>query len=143
MRLIDDLRDDLGALRSDRKALKNFGLVVGGVLLLLSVAEWWRVRHGAVWIAAGSAGLLLAILGLALPSSLRRLHRWWMAAAFLLGWFVSRLVLILLFYGVLTPVAVAARLAGKKFLDLPFREDRKSYWVARGVRPTTSYDRMI
>ncbi len=143
MRLIDDVREDLRTLGRDRKTLRNFGLLVGGVFLLLGLVGAWRGHFAPGWLIVAALGAILILLGLAVPASLRWPHRSWMAAAFALGWFVSRLVLLLLFYGVMTPVAVAARLAGKRFLDVRFREGRESYWVPRGGKKQTGYERMI
>jgi hypothetical protein len=44
---------------------------------------------------------------------------------------MTRVILTVLFYLVLTPIAVTARLFGKQFLDLSFRDPKDSYWVLR------------
>jgi hypothetical protein len=64
----------------------------------------------------------------------------WLAAG--LGWWVSRVVLFVIFFLVLTPVALLARLLGKRFLDLGRGGQAKSYWVARDRGRPSKYDRM-
>jgi hypothetical protein len=79
-------------------------------------------------------------VGAKLPQPLRTPYRMWMAFALALGWVVSRLVLVLLFALVLTPVALVARLAGKRFLDLRADPSAQTYWVPREQR--SQYEKM-
>ena len=51
--------------------------------------------------------------------------------AFSLGWFVSRLVLTAIFLLVVTPIALVARLAGKRFLETRPEPGATSYWLRR------------
>jgi hypothetical protein len=124
------------------RALRRFGLAVGGVLLALAGWLLWRGRPPAAWLAAGLPGALLAALGLLAPAALRGSHRAWMALALALGWVTSRLVLLLIFSLLLTPLALVARLVGKRFLAM--RPDRaaSSYWVARPPDRRDDYTKM-
>jgi hypothetical protein len=53
-----------------------------------------------------------------------------MVVAFPIGWTVFRLVLGAFFYGILTPVAVVMRVAGRDALNLR-RRDVRSYWTVK------------
>ena len=53
-----------------------------------------------------------------------------MTLAVVMGWFMTRLILSLLFFLVLTPIGLAGRLAGKEFLVSP-AEGGESYWIRR------------
>jgi hypothetical protein len=48
-----------------------------------------------------------------------------------LAWTVSTLLLVLIYYVVLTPIAVASRLLGRDPLQRKFDRDAPSYWVKR------------
>jgi hypothetical protein len=53
-----------------------------------------------------------------------------MTIALTIGWFMSRVILILLFFLILTPPAIFSRLFGKKYIDTNFRQNwQPSYWV--------------
>jgi hypothetical protein len=54
-----------------------------------------------------------------------------MTLAILIGWFMTRIILSILFYLVLTPTRLLARLFGKQFLDLKMDNSKKSYWNYR------------
>lgn len=67
-----------------------------------------------------------------LPHFLKPVFKVWMAFAELLGWIMTRVILIILFYAVLTPTALVARVVfRKRFLDLYFEDSKKSYWHSR------------
>ena len=69
---------------------------------------------------------MLLLGGLLNPKALERVYAVWMGIAFALGWVVSRAILILLFYFVITPIGIVARLSGKKFIDITFPQASES-----------------
>jgi len=103
--------------------LLSLGLGVLGALFL------WRGK-GEPMIFFGLAALFL-VLGLALPVVLRPVQRGWMAFAIVLGWVMTRVILVVLFFVGITPVALIARVVGKRFLSLGFEPERESYWERR------------
>lgn len=135
------LREELKQLDTSPRALRRFGLMVGGVCLLLGL--WFFVRHKpwAPWFAL--PGAPLAFLGAIAPKSLRTVYLGWMALAIVLGTVVSILLLTLLFFGVVTPIGWVARLCGRDFLNRKFEPGTASYWLRRErrPRPKQSYER--
>jgi hypothetical protein len=77
-------------------------------------------------------GALLFIFGLLLPNFLSGVYKIWMGLAFALGWVVSRILLIILFYLGITTIGFIAKIFGKKFLDIKFRDNKNTYWIERG-----------
>ena len=139
MRWIEDVRAGLARVDGSPRALRRFGLAVGGVLLLIAGWLAWRDRASPAWLLPGA---LLAALGALAPRALGRAHRGWMALALALGWVTSRLVLLLVFALLLTPLALAARLLGKRFLELRPDRGAASYWVARPQDRRDDYTKM-
>lgn len=43
---------------------------------------------------------------------------------------MTRVILIVLFYLIITPMGLLAKLFGTSFLDMKFKEKKESYWVA-------------
>jgi hypothetical protein len=138
MRWTDDVREELARLDGTPAALRRFAFAVGAVLALLGGWALWRGRwFGGVVLAGHAVGVTLA--GLLAPARLARIHRAWMALAFALGWLTSRLVLTLLFLLVVTPVGLAARLLGKRFVERRPDRGAASYWQARPPQRRVDY----
>ena len=70
-------------------------------------------------------------LGLVLPFILKPIYLLWMIFSVLLGWFMTRVILISLFYLVMTPIGVISRLFGNKFLELKMDKKNRTYWNHR------------
>lgn len=130
MSWIKDVKDELKALEISTKALRNFGLLVGGIFLLIGIWIYYSSQSfvGNIFIAVGS---LLMIFGVFVPNSLANVYKIWMGLAFAMGWLVSRILLTILFYLGITVIGLIAKIAGKKFLDVKFRDGKNSYWVLR------------
>lgn len=58
-------------------------------------------------------------------------YKGWMAFARALGWLNTRILLVLFFYLIITPVAVLARLFGKDLLSQRLAPEAKSYWIPK------------
>jgi hypothetical protein len=123
------IREELKQLKTDPRALRKFGLMVGGVLALLGL--WCWLRHKPAWPYLLAPAAPLLVLGLAWPASLRRIYLGWMAMAITLGLIVSTVLLTLFFYLVITPVGLLARLLGRDFLSRQLDPKATSYWLAR------------
>ena len=122
---------ELQSLSTTPRDLRKFGLMVGGVFLLLGGLFFWRHRSAAPWLI--TPGVILFGLGLGAPLSLRKIYIAWMAMAFSLGLIVSTVLLTLFFFVVVTPIAWIAKLSGKDFLSLRMDPFAKSYWRLRTV----------
>ena len=142
MSLISDVTRSLGALDQSPAPLRKSAFTVGAALLLLGAVFAVRGRHPWLRDLLGAAGLVLVAAGALVPAHLRRPHRIWMALALTIGWVMSRAVLVLLFALVLTPLALLARLSGKRFLELRRDPGAASYWVPRPPDEVPRYDKM-
>ena len=112
----------------DGPALRRFGrTVVIGSLLIAAVLWLWK---GWVTAAVALAGAGVVIGGLGLTGSRAALpgYRLWMGIAWAAGNVVSRVILAAVFYLVVTPIGLVARLTGRDRLGLRAR-GRESYWV--------------
>ncbi len=125
------LKEELKEIKSTRHDIEQFGFVVGGIFVLIGAWFAWSKHHP--WQPFTAFGFFLVLGGAFFPSVLRPLQRAWMMLSVLLGWFMTRVILSVLFFAILTPVALIARLVGSKFLDLEFRpkENLKTYWRRR------------
>jgi hypothetical protein len=124
------LREELKQIKSEKKDNRQFGWVVGGVLLLIGAYMAYKSAEYADYLVA--AGAVLIALGAVAPMLLSPLQRAWMSLAVVLGFIMSRVILSIIFFLVLTPIGVMGRLLGKQFLDLSWAPGNKqSYWKKR------------
>jgi hypothetical protein len=142
MSWISDVKHDLGKLDVSEKSLKKFGYTVGGVLILLYVWFFYREIFVVFRSILLGAGFLLVLGGFLFPNKLKTVYKVWMGLAFVLGWLVSRVILTILFFIVIFPVGVIAKLAGKKFVDNDVTKDSKSYWIRRD-KTKIQYEKMF
>jgi hypothetical protein len=108
---------------------RSFGLIVGGVLIVFAGYSYWRNGHW--WLAFGSIGFVLIVLGLLWPSLLAPLNRLWTKLGTLLGKIVPPIVLGILFFAVVTPIGLLARAVGKDFLALKRNSKASTFWILR------------
>jgi len=121
------IADELSSIRSGRGDLRKFGITMAVAIAALGGLFLWRGREEAEWLFWVAVGFL--VLGVAVPVALRPVQKIWMAFAVTLGWVMTRVILVIVFYIGVTPIALIARLVGKRFLDLGFEPERESYWV--------------
>ncbi len=136
-------KEEIKNIKEDKTTLRKFGLTVGTVLLLAGIVLYLTGKSSSVIF--GGAGVLLILFGLILPNILKPLNKIWMTLAVILGWFMSRLILFILFYIVITPIGVFLRIAGKDFLNLRTDKNSDSYWEKREktVKEKIDYERQF
>lgn len=136
MSLIKDVRADLAHLPFTGKSIRSFAFVMAGAFFLLAVLVFFfgQVRERSFWLA-GISALFLLMLWL-FPALLKPLYAFWMLLSFVLGWLMSRLLLTLVFFLVLTPIGLAMRLYGKDILKQKMDARVTSYWIKRSQETT-------
>lgn len=142
MSWIEDVRTGRARLDTSVRALRKAAFTLGVVLLALAAWLLWRNHAPLVRACLAGAGALLLLAGAIAPARLRGLYLGWMTVALAIGWVMSRVVLTVVFAVVLTPLALLARLTGKRFLALEFDRAAPSYWVRRKPRTSSRYERM-
>ena len=70
-------------------------------------------------------------LGLVVPRAVRPIFVAWMVLAFPIGWAISNVVLVALFYGLFTPIGALFRLIGRDPLRLRPQPAGATYWVEK------------
>ena len=122
------LREEFAHLDRSPKALRRFGFVLGGVSILIGVLLLLRHRAGVPPLGLGT---VLIVVGFIAPKLLKYPHALWIGLSLLIGWVMTRVILTLVFFLVVTPVGLLQRLARKSNVDLRFRTGSRSYWQPR------------
>jgi len=132
------IREEIKLIKEDKHSLRKFGLTVGTVLLLIGIALFLFDKSSFVYF--GGIGLLLILLGFALPVFLRPFNKVWMTLAIILGWFMSRVILSILFYLIITPIGFFLKIIGKVPLNLKQDNSLSTYWEDREKRVSEKID---
>jgi len=123
------LKEEFKHISETKRDLRKFGLTVGGVLLAIGLLLFYFEKPSAIYFAV--IGGLLILFGALFPKILKPLNKIWMSLAIILGFLMSRVILTILFYLVLTPIALVAKLVGKKFMVLKNDKSANTYWEKR------------
>jgi hypothetical protein len=121
--------EEIRNIKSEKSDLRKFGITIGIALGLLGGLLWWKGKD--TYIIFEIIASIFILLGLALPVLLKPLQKAWMTLAVILGWFMTRVILSILFYLVFSAIGLGARLLGKGFLDLKMDDSKNSYWIKR------------
>jgi len=125
--------EELTEYGSDRA----FGCTVGTILMVIGTTKIF-VAAAISWVACliFTAGALLFLLGIVAPSRLSVLNRGWSKVGAAIANVVNPSILALLFFFVVTPMALVMRMVGKRPLRLATDRTAASYWIER--EPATS-----
>ena len=113
------------------KALRQFAAAWLVFFLAFGAHQYLARRHSCVGLALMGIAVVIGLLGLIKPSAVRWLFVSWMVVAFPIGWMISLLMVLLMYYGILTPVAVFFRMRGRDLLKRKRMPDGTSYWVPK------------
>ena len=122
--------DEIKNIDSSGGELRKFALVMSVPLALIGAFLLWR-RSDYCWYLFIASGVFICP-GMLVPVVLRPVHKVWMTFAIIMGWLMTRVILSVLFFLILTPTALLLRLLGKDLLNMKFdRDSSESYWLVR------------
>ena len=113
------------------KQIRQFGLLVGIVLVAVGSWQLYRQTYPIVRIILWSIGGFLFAGGLLWPQILKPLYVLWMLLAHMLSWVNTRIILGVIFYLIFTPIALVMRIAQRDGLQKKINKNTSSYWTQR------------
>ena len=135
--------EEIKKIKNEKSDFRKFGITIGLFLVVIAGFLFWRGKEPFEILLV--SGLALCLLGLTIPILLKPVYWIWMILAVILGWIMTRVILRLLFYIVITPIGILSRLSGSRFLDLKWDKSKDSYWNARPTKQRNSeeYERQF
>lgn len=121
-----------------KRELRKFGLTLGLVFGLIGVFLLWQQKETFLYFIVSAA--VLSLLGIIAPTLLLYLYKIWMSIARAMSWFNTIVILSIIFFLILTPIALIMRLFGKQFIELRWDKSVKSYWNYRESSVTRRAD---
>ena len=119
--------------KTDKELAQQFALTLPVVLGVLAAIFWWgplffpqRPALARGFLIAAPSVCAVAVI---LPGLWLRFFRVWMKFAEGLGFVMTRVILSLFFFLILTPVGVVMRLFGRRPLDTAWKDGKSTYWI--------------
>ncbi|MDB9312309.1 SxtJ family membrane protein [Spirulina sp. CS-785/01] len=129
------------AIPQSKKELRQFGMLLGSVIpLLFGVLLPWIWGHGfplVPWIL----GAVFWGLALIVPKTFKPVAVVWIKVATVLAWLNTRLILGIIFFLMVTPMALVMRLIGRDPLSRTFERQLESYRVTSQLRTQKSMEK--
>ena len=118
-------------LHPDIRKVRQFGFAFSIFLCVCSVKVFLQSQPTVAWTLLGLAAAS-GLCAFTKPQLLRPVYVVVTLVTFPIGWTISRLIVLLLYYGLMTPVACILRLAGRdRFRLKRSAESRASNWIER------------
>jgi len=116
------------------KALRDFGLIMAGMLILMFgiVLPWLFSFSTPIWPFV--AAFVFAVVALLQPMLLAPVNRVWLKVSLVLGWINTRLIMGLMYFCLIVPMGLILRVLGKDPLSNKILKDAESYRVISKVR---------
>ena len=112
---------------------RSFGITFFAVFLIFALISVWR--GGSWWPWLGGIAVVFGAAGLVVPAVLRPLNKLWFKFGLLLHKVMTPLIMGILFYGLITPVGLLMRLAGKDPMRMKNQDTETTYWIDREPIP--------
>ncbi|MFA5089661.1 MAG: SxtJ family membrane protein [Candidatus Omnitrophota bacterium] len=116
-------------INPDNDNLCKFGLIMAIAFLAVTLFILLKQKFNPLFTLSISVAFMLAAF--LSPYILKPVYIFWMRLALVLNWINTRLILLLLFYLILTPIGMAIKLFGKDLLGLKIEKNKSSYWIKR------------
>ena len=107
---------------------RNFGIVFSIFFLLISLYPLLKSGDIRVWSLVVS--FIFLILGIFNSKILSPFNKLWFKFGLLLGKFVSPLIMMIIFFFVVTPIGILMRLFRKDVLNLKYN-NKETYWIEK------------
>lgn len=120
--------------------LKKFGLTMVFILGIFAFF-FYRHQHLSVSVVLITLMIIFLILSFLKPLLLRLPQKLWMGLAFLMGGVMTRVLMLIIFYGIVTPLGICAKLSGQNLLRPKNMEQRPgSFWIASKITKENKED---
>ena len=121
--------EEIKNIKCEKSDLRKFGITIGILLMIIAGILFWKEKESFQLFL--TIGAVLCVFSVVIPVILKPIYWIWMIFATILGWIMTRVILSILFYVIITPIGLISRLFGKQFLELKWNEKNSTYWNYR------------
>ena len=135
--------EEIKNIKGDKSDWRKFGITMGIILAVMGFYLLWKGKNYAGYVFSLDA--VFFILGLVIPSALKPVYKAWMVMSVIMGFIMTRIIMVVIFYMIVTPVGFVASIIGKNFLDMKIDKTAKSYWMVREMvrKEKSDYERQF
>ncbi len=141
MNIIEEIREEIQAVQMEptKRDMNILALLFLGIGCAIGayVLFWKGSSNGYIWAAGGAA--LCACR--AIPPLFRGIYRFWVGFSVVLGYFVSRILLTIIFFIVVLPTGIIMKILGKDPMERRRDPDTATYWKQKEPEADTSIER--
>jgi len=130
--------EEIKNVKGDKSDWKKFGITMGVILTIIGLYLLWKSNDYFKYFFSVAA--VFFTLGLILPASLKYVYKAWMSMAVVMGFIMTKIIMVIIFYLIVTPIGLIASITGKKFLDMKIDPSANSYWLTRDQAPKVKAD---
>lgn len=141
MGIIQEIRDEIQAVEREptSRDLTILALLFLGILSVIGAYKFfWKGSDS--WYYWVGAGVVLAGLRL-IPPVFRQLYGLWLRFSVILGYFVSRIILVITFFIAVLPIGILMRILGKDPMERKLDPQAPTYWIKRDEQEDYSIER--
>ncbi|MFH0734911.1 MAG: SxtJ family membrane protein [bacterium] len=123
------IKEEIKSIKKTSKDIINFGLLIGGIIALIGAVSIFYNSPAFMYLIP--LGMVIMAIGFIAPVLLKPIYILWMIIAVLLGFVSTRVILSILFYLIITPMALIFKMIGKDPLNIKIDKTKTSYWEYR------------
>ncbi len=113
--------------------LKTFALIWSFIFSIIGL--WPLINNGGVRLWALVITLIFILIAFLKPAVLKSFYIIWIKIGEVVGNIISKVIMIILFYGMFTPIAFILKLLGKDLLGKRLDKSSATYWIKRETQP--------
>ena len=117
----------------NRRELRQFALLWTAFFAIMGAIALWA-KHSPTTATVCWCIAPLGLVGALLPAAVRPVYITWMALALPIGWVVSHVLLLAIYWLVFTPIGLLIRATGKDPMSRGFEKNAATYWLPRAAR---------
>ncbi|MCP4216858.1 MAG: hypothetical protein GY765_19560 [bacterium] len=110
---------------------RKFGIALAVILGIVAAIIYFK--GNSLYPHFGAAAGIILVAALVVPIVLKPVFIGFSYLGHVMGWIMTRLILGILYYLVMTPIRLVSLIFGKQFLDLKINKKKKSYWIINDV----------
>ncbi len=123
------------------KELRDFGLLTGAIVaVLFGLLLPWIWGHSLPqwpWLIAA----ILWFLAVLAPATLKPVYQVWMRIGLVLGWVNTRIILGIVFYGMIMPMGAIMRLLNRDSMARKFDANLQTYRLPSQIKTRASMEK--
>jgi len=113
--------------------LKTFALIWSFIFLVVSL--WPLLNNGNIRVWGIVVALIFVTIAFKKPLILSSFYKIWVRFGEVIGGVISKVIMMILFYVMFTPISFVLKLLGKDLLNKKIDKNASTYWVTRETQP--------